>query len=1138
MSGNQFALLKARRFLPLFVTQALGALNDNIFKNALTILLIFRIADVAGVNGQVLAAASAGVFILPFFLFSATAGQIADKFDKAAVIRRIKLAEVAVMTLGAIGLWIGNVTLLMSVLFLMGAQSAFFGPVKYSILPAHLKKDELISGNAFIEAGTFLSILAGTIAGGLMVSFDSGATVVAVTVVVLALLGFLSSLQIPQAAACSPDLRINSNILAETWSAVAKVRTQPDIFRTILGISWFWLVGATFLSLFPAMAKDVLSGDETLVTLLLALFVVGISIGSLLCNRLLKGEVTPKYVPFAAIGMTLFIADFCFAISGFTPSASGPIHAASFMESPGSLRILFDLGAIAVCGGLFIVPLYAILQHRSSDEDRSRVIAANNIVNALFMTVGAAAVTGLLAINEDIPLILTVVAVLNGIVAIYICKLLPDELIRALLKSLLKLFFRVEVRGLENYAKAGKRAVIVVNHVSFLDPLLLAVFLPVKPVFAVNTHIAKAWWLRPFLRLVDSFPIDPTNPTAAKSLIRAVQEDRHCVIFPEGRITVTGALMKVFEGPAMIADQSDAAIVPIRIDGAQYTRLSRLSDKVRIRLFPKITMTILEPMRFDLSDKAVGKTRRKLARAQLYDVMSDMVFRTCDHRKTLFSSLLDAADIHGRNHPILEDIARAPIDYGRLVLGSFVLGRKLASITKQGENVGLMVPNSTGAAVTFFALQAFGRVPAMLNFSTGLKNMLAALKTAEVKTVVTSRKFVEVAELEDTIDAFSKRVDIVYLEDVKSGISVFDKVRGLLARMLARVSHMRLDISPDDPAVVLFTSGSEGAPKGVVLSHANLLANCYQLGARIDFNAKDIVFNALPIFHSFGMTGGTLLPIISGVKTFLYPSPLHYRAVPALVYDSNATIMFGTDTFLTGYARAADPYDFFSVRYVFAGAERVKDETRRIWSEKFGIRIFEGYGTTETAPALCTNTPLHSKAGTVGRFLPGIAYTLQPVPGIEKGGRLIVRGPNVMLGYLKADNPGVLELAKGSSYDTGDIVDVDEEGFVTIQGRAKRFAKIGGEMVSLTAVEGYAAELWPQHQHAVVTVPDPRKGEQLVLITENSKASRHDLHMHFKTEGIADLMLPKVIIPVDAVPVLGTGKVDYVGVQQLATAPG
>jgi len=400
-----------------------------------------------------------------------------------------------------------------------------------------------------------------------------------------------------------------------------------------------------------------------------------------------------------------------------------------------------------------------------------------------------------------------------------------------------------------------------------------------------------------------------------------------------------------------------------------------------------------------------------------------------------------------------------------------------------------------------------------------------------VRTIVTSRGFTERARLDKLVDALAETIRIVYLEDLRPTVSLADKIRGLLRCRRALVPR-----GPDEPAVILFTSGSEGVPKGVVLSHRNMLCNAAQAAARIDFGRSDKVFNTLPVFHAFGLTVGLVLPLVSGVPVFLYPSPLHYRVVPELVYGVNATILFGTDTFLSGYARAAHPYDFRSVRYVLAGAEPVKEATRRIWAEKFGLRILEGYGITETAPALALNTPMFNRFGTVGRLLPGIEAKLEPVPGIEEGGRLYVRGPNVMLGYLKADRPGVLVPPEEGWHDTGDIVTIDRDGFVSIKGRAKRFAKIGGEMISLAAVEALASELWPDAQSAVVTEPDPRRGERLVLVTEEKDATRAAFQTYAKSKGASDLMVPSELMVVDKLPVLGSGKADLVGVARLVTA--
>jgi acyl-[acyl-carrier-protein]-phospholipid O-acyltransferase/long-chain-fatty-acid--[acyl-carrier-protein] ligase len=378
----------------------------------------------------------------------------------------------------------------------------------------------------------------------------------------------------------------------------------------------------------------------------------------------------------------------------------------------------------------------------------------------------------------------------------------------------------------------------------------------------------------------------------------------------------------------------------------------------------------------------------------------------------------------------------------------------------------------------------------------------------------------------------STQTSVVYLEDLRQEIGVMGRLAALGRSLLTRPRQARN--RADDPAVVLFTSGSEGTPKGVVLSHRNLLANRHQLAAVVDVSPRDVVLNALPMFHSFGLTGGVLLPLLSGVRTFLYPSPLHYRTVPEIAYGINATILFGTDTFLAGYARVADNYDFYAVRYVFAGAERVKAETRRVWFEKFGIRILEGYGTTETSPALAVNTPMHFRIGTVGRLLPGIDYRLEPVDGITSGGRLFVHGPNVMLGYLRAERPGVLESPEGGWYDTGDIVEMDAERYLTIKGRARRFAKVAGEMVPLGSVEEFVFTVWPAAVHAVVTVPDAKRGEQLVLVTDQADAGRAALITAARSAGLPEIFVPRVVVHVPSVPLLGAGKVDYVGVNKLA----
>ena len=425
MSQSQFHLFRSRRFAPLFVTQFLGAMNDNLFKNALVILILYRIAEAAGIDGRILITVAAGVFIIPFFLFSATAGQIADKLEKARLIRIIKLAEIVIMGLAVLAFTLADPYVMLGVLFLMGTQSAFFGPLKYGILPDHLREDELIGGNALIEAGTFLAILIGTIAGGLIILTAQGVATVSALIVGLALLGWGASLFIPRAGPAAPELKIDLNIVAATWSVMRAAAARRDILLSILGISWFWLAGATYLSQFPNLAKDVIGADEQVVTLFLAAFSVGIGLGSLLCNRLLGGKVSAKYVPLGALGMTLFTLDLYFASRGLAPPDGRIMGLAAFLAEPGNWRILADLVATSVSGGVFVVPLYAILQSRSDESRRSRTIAANNILNALFMVIGALAATAMLAAGWPVPSIFLAVAIANGVVAIYIRGLLP-----------------------------------------------------------------------------------------------------------------------------------------------------------------------------------------------------------------------------------------------------------------------------------------------------------------------------------------------------------------------------------------------------------------------------------------------------------------------------------------------------------------------------------------------------------------------------------------------------------------------------------------------------------------------------------------------------------------------------------------
>jgi acyl-[acyl-carrier-protein]-phospholipid O-acyltransferase / long-chain-fatty-acid--[acyl-carrier-protein] ligase len=518
------------------------------------------------------------------------------------------------------------------------------------------------------------------------------------------------------------------------------------------------------------------------------------------------------------------------------------------------------------------------------------------------------------------------------------------------------------------------------------------------------------------------------------------------------------------------------------------------------------------------------------------DNVAASLYQAPAENESIPQALLAARAAYGGSKDIVEDQDRQALPYDRLLLGAMVLGRKLCDGTAERENVGVLLPNVNGCAVTFFGLLFRSRVPVMLNFTAGLRNLQSACETAKVTTIVTARKFIENAKLDDLVAALGQGRRIVWLDDVRAGIGTLDKVIGVIDAKL-RLKSLATRSKRDDPAVILFTSGSEGKPKGVVLTHGNLLANCRQIAAAGHeiLRPEDIIFNPLPVFHSYGLTAGFLMGVLNGMKVVLYPSPLHYREIPRLIGKVKATILFGTDTFLVGYARAAEKADLSSVRYVITGAERVKDETRRMW-DPFGTTILEGYGCTECAPVLACNVPSMTKNGTVGPLLPGIDWRLDPIEGIAEGGKLVVKGANVMAGYMLADRPGEIQPPAGGWHDTGDIVTVDDDGCIAIKGRAKRFAKLGGEMVSLAAIEAMAADLWPGVNHVAVSLPDPKKGEQIILVTEQGNAERAALAAHAKAQGYPELWAPRGVLVLETIPVLGSGKIDYAATAEEAMA--
>jgi len=602
------------------------------------------------------------------------------------------------------------------------------------------------------------------------------------------------------------------------------------------------------------------------------------------------------------------------------------------------------------------------------------------------------------------------------------------------------------------------------------------------------------------------------------------------IAFPH-QVEPTPETLIRFAAVAALARKHKARLRALHVAGSTLSLWSaRPREEAPRQLMPRLILAQSDDL--DLNDIALPGNGATAPRDEdrVHDLLALARFNSNDLDRGLFLAFRDAADRYGKAGPVLEDALGGKLSYKKLLIGARALGVRFAQMSRPGEALGIMLPNANAVIVTFLALQSAGRVAAMLNYTAGSAALVSALSTAQIRIVLASRAFVDKAGLEDQVAAIEQAgVKIVWLEDLRETISPMEKLSAFL--------NWRRPLRPvtaSDPAVILFTSGSEGTPKGVVLSHANLHANAAQAEARIDISVSDKLFNVLPVFHSFGLTGGAILPLLYGVRLFLYPSPLHYRIIPAVAREVRPSIMFGTDTFLAGYARTAKDTDFQSLRLIVAGAEAVRAETRRIYRERFGAVIVEGYGMTEAAPVAAVNSGSHFRDGTVGRLLPGMALRLEPVEGINDGGRMFVSGPNVMLGYMLASDPGALHPLAGGWHDSGDIVAVDEDGYISIRGRAKRFAKIAGEMISLGAIEMMVQKLWPEYVHAAVAVEDTRKGERIVLVTTKMPALREELREYSRHFGATDLMVPGEIVNVPEIPVLGSGKTDYVTAQKIA----
>jgi len=701
-------------------------------------------------------------------------------------------------------------------------------------------------------------------------------------------------------------------------------------------------------------------------------------------------------------------------------------------------------------------------------------------------------------------------------------------MIKAFLQLMVRLLFRFRVHN-DAVLKTPGPVLLLPNHVSWLDWIFVAVCLEDDWKFVVSSQSAQTSWLhRKVMLNKRTFPIDTLSPYAAKHMAEYLAGNGRLVLFAEGRLSRTGTLMKLFDGTGFLLHKSDAKVITCYLRGAH--RLLFSPNRDQKKFFPKVTAHFSEV----LTAPKLANTSASQARSKLTEWLRDKMLLQQFETEMKFGprTMPEAIIATARERPahlVIEDVNQG-LKYRRVILGATLLADGFEqTLSNEQQRIGVLLPNVNATPVTLLGLWMVGRIPAVLNYSSGIATMLACSQLAGLKQIITSRSFIERAHL-DLQPMMEAGVHFVFLEDLRKRISTGQKLAAMLRTRFNPRAALRHPQPPDSTAVILFTSGSEGVPKGVELTHTNLLTNIRQMIAVCDMQDWDRIFNALPLFHSFGLTVGTLLPLVRGLYTSFYPSPLHYRVVPTMFYHRDCTIMLSTNTFLNGYARKAHPMDFRSLRYMFAGAEKVQEATINLWAHHFGVRILEGYGATECGPCVSVNTPMILKHGSTGRLLPAIEYKLEPVPGVEQGGRLFVRGPNIMRGYLNRDANAAFQ-ALGGWYDTGDIAKVDADGFVFILGRLKRFAKISGEMVSLTAVEDALAGAFPQYglrcQVAVISRPDADKGEALIAAANEPRLKLEEIRAAIRAKGFPNIYVPREVKYLKELPHLGTGKVNH-----------
>jgi len=1116
-------------FWSLIVTQAQGAFSDN----ALKFLVIYWIIASFPLErrGQLVPLALF-LFAAPFVLFSMAGGYFADRYSKRTVTIGTKLFEVGVMLVALVGLSFGNLTLQLLAIFLMTSQSALFSASKYGLLPELLPQRLLSWGNGVLELTTFAAIIVGTAAAGWLAETFSGRQGWS-GLILLALAGggLIASQGISRVPAADPAREFRANFLVDLAVQAREIRKDQPLWLAVQGNMFFWFLGALLQPAILLYAADVLHVGEQKSSYLQAALAIGIGVGSLAAGHLSGKKIEYGLIPLGALGMAGFGA----ALAGGGLSYT-------------SVAVL--LGLLGFFGGFAIVPISAMIQHRPDASRKGGVIAAANMLSSVGIVAAAGGywlLTNVAHLGPGSVFLVGALMTLTG--TVYAVYLLPDSLLRLLLWMATQTVYRIHVEGRENIPDKGG-ALFVSNHLSFVDAALLLASTDRFVRFVMFKDIYDLPIVKPFAKIMHAIPI--SSQLRPREMIRSLREASDAIrsgevvcIFAEGQITRIGQLLPFRRGFERIMKEVDAPIIPINLDGVWGSifsfELRRFVWKIPRQIPYHVTVTY---------GRALPPTATALeVRAAVQELHTQAYAHRKPRMRPLHRNFVHAA----RTRPLRLAMADARVPklcFGSALVRTIFLARRLRPVWEGQKMVGVLLPPSVGGGLVNIAALLLGKVPINLNYTASGEVISSCAQQCGIETVISSAAFLERVPVRVPGRA-------VVIEKLIENPRFSEKLVAFLmawtlpVRLLERALGQKQKTSLDDLATVIFSSGSTGDPKGVMLSHYNVVSNVEQLGQIFMLGGQDRIFGILPLFHSFGFTGTLWLPMSLGIGAIYHANPLDARTIGEMVMRYRATMLLATPTFLQAYIRRCQPEEFGSLQYVIVGAEKLSERVSRAFEDTFGIRPFEGYGCTECAPVVTVNTrdyrapgfrQVGAKRGKIGHPLPGISVrivdpdTFEPLP-VGQTGLLLVRGPNVMLGYLGKPEKSA-EVLRDGWYVTGDIATLDEDGFLEITDRLSRFSKIGGEMVPHLKVEEKLHEIAgvTEQTFAVTGVPDAKKGERLIVLHTLDDARLAECLEKLADSGLPNLWVPRrdSFVRVDALPYLGTGKLDLRRVRDTA----